>query len=159
MILIAHELRDKADRLRPQPDYRFSSDGCSGGMSWIWRTVFGVPPPWEGCCVVHDWHYWQGGTRADRRDADRELRRCVALCAREYGWGGPVVTMLAWAMWAGVRVFGGPWTAPVLIGFVFTPALLSGHDVIAVGILSFALMSLRYRWGYGWRWPRGYEPE
>ena len=100
MIVIPRDLAERADALSPQPDYRFSSDGCSGLMSWVWRTLFGKGPPWEGCCVVHDFAYWRGGTRADRRAADRALRTCVAAN------GHP---LCAFIMWAGVRIGGVPW--------------------------------------------------
>ena len=100
MILIPSEIVADADAVNPQPDYRFSSDGCSGLMSWAWRTVTGHGPPWEGCCVVHDRAYWAGGTWADRRAADRRLRQCVAAN------GHP---LWAWLMWAGVRIGGTPY--------------------------------------------------
>src|SRR5262249_41676176 len=121
------EIRERAEARSPQPDYRFSSDGCSGGMSWIWRSTTGAPPPWEGCCVVHDFAYWQGGTRADRRAADRALRLCVQRKAGEYALVGfCLVWLLGWIMWLGVRLVGGPY------------------------------LPLHFRWGYGGRWPRGY---
>jgi hypothetical protein len=129
VIFVPRDIAARADACAPQPDYRFSSDGCSGGMSWLWWSATGKPPPWEGCCVVHDFAYWQGGTRADRRAADRALRRCLIATAREYALAGhAVVWCIAWLMWAAVRVGGGPY--------------LPWH----------------YRWGYGWRWPKGYEP-
>lgn len=69
----------------------FISDGCSGGMSvgWSWlaehhpgyRALLGQVPPWEACCVIHDWTYWNGGSTdgyARRLAADTELHRCVA---------------------------------------------------------------------------------
>jgi len=68
----------------------FTSDGCSGGMSvgWSWlaehqphyRALLGQAPPWEACCVIHDWAYWRGGSAdgyARRLAADTELHRCV----------------------------------------------------------------------------------
>jgi len=130
VIFVPHELAARADALSPQPDYRFSSDGCSGGMSWNWRALSGAPPPWEGCCVAHDLAYWQGGTRADRRAADRALRRCVIAKAGDYALIGQcLITALAWIMWATVRLFGGPY------------------------------LPWRFRWGFGWHWPRGYDWE
>ena len=127
MIFVPREIRECADAHSPQPDYRFSSDGCSGGMSWLWRALSGLAPPWEGCCVVHDWHYWQGGTRQDRREVDRDLRRCVIAKGRDYALVGQCLTWLvAWIMWTGVRLAGGPY------------------------------LPVHWRWGYGWRWPRGY---
>ena len=128
MIFVSREIGARADARAPQPDYRFSSDGCSGGMSWLWRALSGAGPPWEGCCVIHDFAYWQGGTRADRREADRALRRCVRANAREYApIGQCLITALAWIMWAGVRLAGGPY------------------------------LPMHWRWGYGWHWPHGYE--
>jgi hypothetical protein len=128
VILVPHEVAARADARAPQPDYRFSSDGCSGGMSWFWRAIIGKPPPWEGCCVAHDWHYWQGGTRADRREADRSLRECVQRQARDYALVGfCLVWCIAWLMWAGVRICGGPY------------------------------LPVHWRWGYGWRYPKGYD--
>jgi hypothetical protein len=100
------------------PDYPFTTDGCSGMMSWLWWTLFGEGPPWEGCCIAHDRAYWMGGTAEQRRVADRQLRECVA--AKGYPFVG-------WIMEKGVRLGGGP------------------------------LWPIHYRWGYGWRWPRGYR--
>jgi hypothetical protein len=130
VIFIPHDIRDEADALIPQPDYRFSSDGCSGGMSWAWRAVTGRGPPWEGCCVTHDRAYWAGGTRDDRRAADRALRRCVIATACEYAlMGERLIIALAWLIWAAVRIGGVPW------------------------------LPTRYRWGFGWHYPRGYDRE
>jgi hypothetical protein len=68
----------------------YTSDGCSGGLStgWNWlaqhdkryAALFGARPPWEACCVIHDWTYWSGGSAegyARRLAADSELHRCV----------------------------------------------------------------------------------
>jgi hypothetical protein len=56
-------------RLRP-----FTTDGCS---------LFPDGNPknktlWLACCEEHDRKYWMGGTKAERLDADLELRACVA---------------------------------------------------------------------------------
>jgi len=92
----------------------FTSDGCSDFPD-------GTPKHktlWLGCCTEHDKAYWQGGTYKERRQADRELQRCVASV------GEPGIAAL---MRAGVRVGGSPcWPT-------------------------------RFRWGYGWPWPRGYR--
>jgi hypothetical protein len=77
----------------------FTTDGCSGGMSRIFRLVFLRAPPWEGCCTTHDQAYWKGGTREDRAEADRGLMVCVTEN------GHPV---LAFLMWAAVRIGGHP---------------------------------------------------
>ncbi len=77
----------------------FTTDGCSGGMSWFWRTFLGHPPPWEGDCVEHDKAYWEGGTKEQRRKAD------LKLCRRVGDKGYPI---LGWLMFAGVYVGGSP---------------------------------------------------
>jgi hypothetical protein len=51
-------------------------DGCSGGMSILWK-MFGKVPPWENCCDIHDQPYFKGGTESERKAADIELRKCV----------------------------------------------------------------------------------
>jgi hypothetical protein len=72
----------------------FETDGCSGGMSTIWRTiavqfpdlaeVHGALPPWEACCEVHDFTYHRAGDATEalasfeaRKQADEALRACV----------------------------------------------------------------------------------
>ena len=72
----------------------FTTDGCSGGMSWSWRVVSdmfpdfeasqGAEPPWENCCVIHDQAYHNAGgatsaedSYAERLAADEALRLCV----------------------------------------------------------------------------------
>jgi hypothetical protein len=99
------------------PDYPFTTDGCSGGMTALWRLFAGRDPPWNGCCVDHDKLYWPGGTAEERRNADARLRACVT------GQGYPT---WAWLMWAAVRIGGHP------------------------------LLPFPWRWGYGWKYPRGY---
>lgn len=99
-------------------DYPFITDGCSGGMSWAWRKIARVDPPWEGDCVNHDLAYHLGGSRRDR------LRVDVVLMCRVAGRGHPFIAI---AMFLAVRVGGHP------------------------------LLPLPWRWGYGWRWPRGYR--
>ena len=74
----------------------FTTDGCSDfpdGTS-THKTL------WLSCCTEHDKAYWQGGTYADRRKADEELRRCVANV------GEPGIAAL---MLAGARVGGSPY--------------------------------------------------
>jgi hypothetical protein len=96
---IPADLLAASDQVEPRPVYRFTSDGCSGGLSIGWRAVFGAPPPFEGCCVGHDFWYWRGGTVEQRASADEGLWRCVA--ATGHPW-------LAWVMWAGVQPGGSP---------------------------------------------------
>lgn len=75
-------------------------DGCSGGMSALWKKIFKSPPPWEGCCDIHDQPYAKGGTVKQRIKADVDLMICVILS------GHPI---LAFVMWAFVRFGGVPW--------------------------------------------------
>ena len=72
----------------------FETDGCSGGLSEVWRLVavrfpdFAAAhqsaPPWETCCVVHDRAYHDASASrdadtsyAERLAADRDLQACV----------------------------------------------------------------------------------
>jgi hypothetical protein len=101
-------------------DYDFTTDGCSGGISWAWRKITGKAPPWEGICVEHDKIYWVGGTIEQRRAADRQLMSALTLA------GHPI---LAFVFWIGVRFGGHP------------------------------LLPTPWRWGYGWKYPRGYTKQ
>ncbi len=76
----------------PLPPHTFESDGCS-----CWPDG-----DWLECCVKHDLVYWQGGTREERKDADRELGQCVTEK------GHPIVGQV---MFLGVRM-GGVWWLP-----------------------------------------------
>lgn len=78
----------------------FTTDGCSGGMSWFWRLVFRHPPPWEGACIEHDKRYWEGGTANDRQQADLDLEE--AVIAKGY-------PHLAAVMYYAIRIGGHPW--------------------------------------------------
>lgn len=84
---------------KPMPKEPFTTDGCSAGMSWIFRRVLRQPPPWEHACITHDMAYWQGGTAAERSHADRLLM--VRVCLNGY----PVIAFL---MWLAVRIGGHP---------------------------------------------------
>lgn len=97
---------------RPRPNIKpvqeFTTDGCSGGMSWFWQTF--IKPitrqdlPWRGCCVEHDWAYWKGGSSEERRQADLKLAACVAVN------GYPFIAAL---MYYAVRMGGAPyWPFP-----------------------------------------------
>ena len=73
----------------------FESDGCTLAPD-LWFTE---------CCIAHDLAYFQGGTPADRKDADDKLYRCL----REHH-----TIILAWVYWAAVRAMGHKfWPAPV----------------------------------------------
>lgn len=77
---------------------RFETDGCSGGMSTLWRglagqfpdlaAVHGNRPPWESCCEAHDRIYHVAGRARDadqsyeaRLAADEALNACVVQSA------------------------------------------------------------------------------
>ncbi len=56
----------------------FTTDGCSGGMSWVWMKLFKTETPWENCCIIHDKAYWRGSSDpVCRKEADLKLRECV----------------------------------------------------------------------------------
>ncbi len=76
----------------PKPPNDFKSDGCS---------LF-PDGDWVECCVVHDFAYWIGGTRGERKNADATLRQCVV------DKGHPKTAGL---MYYGVRL-GGVWWLP-----------------------------------------------
>lgn len=108
----------------------FTSDGCSGFMSVLWRWVLRNPPPWEGCCEIHDRAYWQGGDISLRLDADIALMQCVRANGHPH-----------WAviMFIAVRI-GGMWWLPF-------PSLRKKN-----GRWVFSLNEVR--WGYGFPYPK-----
>lgn len=122
-----------AEGARPAP---FVSDGCSGGMSAIWREAgirfpqVGDSPPWEACCIAHDRAYHSAGGVATaeasfeaRLDADRSLRACAAAA-------GPDTDVLAEAMYLAVRAGGGPCSGlPWRWGYGLPPCHLAATPV------------------------------
>ena len=139
------ELREKPDTVQ----IRFESDGCSGGLSEVWRLgaerfpgfakVHESAPPWESCCVIHDRAYYDGAEAPDaetsfdaRLEADRRLELCVAEMgvsrrdelAEIYGIRPDQVetaySTIGSAMFWAVRFGGGPCTGlPWRWGFGF----------------------------------------
>ena len=99
------ELETTAARVCPlTPDEMltpvFVSNGCS-----VWPDG----KDYLGCCVQHDLAYWCGGSVAARREADRNLRECVAGQSRGLN---------AWLMYLGTRFGGHPlWPMPWRWGF------------------------------------------
>lgn len=92
----ARAVAERADRACPRPaserpPHSFTTDGCS---------MF-PDDGWVECCVDHDIQYWCGGSRGDRRTADRRLRECVA---------DHKPAALGWLMWGGSRIGGIPWS-------------------------------------------------
>jgi hypothetical protein len=76
---------------RPVPEIReFKSNGCS------------LFPDGEyfGCCFVHDFAYWAGGTFDERRTADRLMRNCIMEVST-----GRTRAIFMWGM---ARIFGFP---------------------------------------------------
>ena len=141
--LWAHErLIRAAEGVEQSP---FVSDGCSGGMSALWRELsvrfpaaaegWGERPPWEGCCIAHDRAYHNaGGARTaeesfySRLGADRALRACVS--EYELQRGTRDAAALAEAMYVAVRAGGGPCTGlPWRWGYGY-PACHLGNALI-----------------------------
>lgn len=90
-------------------DYLFATDGCSGGMSWVWKKLTGNPPPWESACIEHDRAYHKGGTRSARKAADLKLAADVTMSGHPY---------IAVAMYGAVRIGGHPlWPFPWRWGY------------------------------------------
>ncbi|MGK0309304.1 MAG: hypothetical protein ACJAT5_000371 [Lentimonas sp.] len=75
----------------------FTSDGCSlfPDRSLIENI------DWCECCLEHDVAYWQGGTKAQRLEADEKLRDCVLEKTGNQA--------LAETMYQGVRFGGNPY--------------------------------------------------
>jgi hypothetical protein len=80
-----------------QPLQPFTTDGCSlfPDRSLISKS------DWCSCCLAHDLSYWQGGTEAERLNADQALRSCVRHTSGD--------EKLADLMFVGVRAGGGPY--------------------------------------------------
>ena len=124
----------------------FTTDGCSGGMSFFYREykklkysfnqlkwsfilydieMLKEQPkaedlllPWHEDCVEHDYAYWSGGSAEDRKFADQVLRDKVT----ERGY-----SFIANCMYYAVRVGGVPW------------------------------MPLPWRWGFGHKFYKPYD--
>lgn len=140
MQLLADVQADPHNRLA-----RFTTDGCSGGLSDGWRLLakalpgfehkFGNKPPYESCCIQHDRAYWRGETSQGykkRKQADSALRQCVLEFgkthrdefAQQFHLPANIIEnnfrIVAALMYRAVRVGGMPCTG------------------------------LPWRWGYGW---------
>lgn len=95
----------------PAGDLPIIINGCSGGFSKFYRLAFSRMPSCESCCDLHDLHYQLGGSRAARKAADVELRKCAMQAGlfpagisgkarRVWRW------LRAWIMYGAVRAFG-----------------------------------------------------
>lgn len=72
-----------------QPDFIFTTDGCSRAPD----------NGWVACCIAHDIPYWCGGSEADREAADQFLKRCV----------NKRVDVIGSLFYVGVLAGGSPW--------------------------------------------------
>jgi hypothetical protein len=99
----------RANTLKP-----FITDGCS---LWIDGTPE-QPNLWRHCCVTHDLAYWQGGTKLQRQQADKEILACVKQAQvpgmakyiyTNVRWGGGPYWMSAYRWGYGWNYFDGAW--------------------------------------------------
>lgn len=74
----------------------FITDGCS----FYPESISFEPGSIQLCCIQHDFRYWLGGTKEERLQADRELKRCLMA----YSISRPMVSLI----YRSVRIFGGP---------------------------------------------------
>ena len=72
-------------------------DGCSGGVSWFYRKFLRREVSFLYCCDEHDLAYEEGGSKDDRRLADRRFRECMKESGRPFK---------AWLFWVFVRAGG-----------------------------------------------------
>ncbi len=93
----------------------FTTDGCS----IVPDGTFTNKTKWQKCCISHDIQYWAGGTKQERKEADKALGQCISDIQNE---------VIGTLYNVGVRILGGP-----------------NQDT-------------SYRWGYGWKYNRGYKP-
>ncbi len=100
-----------AQGYEPSP---FTTDGCSGGLSLLWRQLSqsGNGPPFEHCCIRHDRSYHAAGQARDpvqsyraRLDADQSLRRCVETQLQD---NPSLARTVSKAVYGAVRFAGGP---------------------------------------------------
>jgi len=88
------------------PPRAFTTDGCSASPD----------RDWGDCCVEHDIAYWCGGSKEDRRAADRRLVACVEAKGHSKSWanfmrlvvgaGGQPQSPMPWRWaygWSGIR--------------------------------------------------------
>lgn len=113
-----------------EPIKLFTSDGCSGFISFFWCKFLNKKTPWEECCIYHDKQYWQGGELRLRKIADKKFRRCVIMSG--YFWWG-------WIMYLGVRIGGLPWIPFPSVRKVSGKWIFAWDGV---------------RWGYGFNYPK-----
>ena len=75
----------------------FDTDGCT----IVPDGTFSNPTKWNKCCLRHDVAYWKGGTRSERKVADKLFRSCL----EDFG-----THSIAFLYYYGVRVGGSPYS-------------------------------------------------
>lgn len=138
---------------------KFTTDGCSGGLSSVWTVVadqfpdfskaHGQEPPWEKCCVVHDMAYHSAGASTapeqsfvNRAEADQALRDCVVRTGKDrlseiaelYATDTDMVERayraIADAMYLAVRLGGGPCSGmPWRWGYGYRQCFITASDL------------------------------
>jgi hypothetical protein len=138
---------------------KFTSDGCSGGLSSAWMVVsdqfpefakaHGSQPPWEVCCVIHDITYHSAGASLipeesfeNRLKADEALRDCVVRTgksrlseiAERYGMDVDTIARayrtIASAMYLAVRLGGAPCSGmPWRWGYGYRQCFVNATDL------------------------------
>ena len=148
-----------AVKVRPNAKLsKFSTDGCSGGLSVGWdylgsavtkfQSAHGTQPPWENCCVAHDRLYHAAGTShgdevesyTARLQADIGLKSCV----REVGNSRTNQLSDAYGL-------SGKETAAIY-------KQISELMFLAVRLGGMPCSGLSWRWGFGWPSCRSIEP-
>ena len=86
-------------------------NGCSGGLSWIYKLALGQEPSCEQCCNAHDLRYFVGKAEGTRKEADQKLRDSSRTVGKfPSGWKGTFRKVWrwfrAWVMYIAVRLFG-----------------------------------------------------
>ena len=82
------------------------ADGCSGVLDWL--PLVGNMRP---ACVKHDKAYYFGGTKADKRKADQELKEDIKALSGLFAW------LCAYLRFLAVRKFANSafnWSGPGL---------------------------------------------
>lgn len=110
--IYSKEVLDLADKHGiSHEDLPIIIDGCSGGLSWIYKLALGQAPSCEQCCNAHDLRYFIGKVEGTRKQADQKLRdSSKAIGYFPDGWKGTVRKVWrwfrAWVMYIAVRLFG-----------------------------------------------------
>ena len=128
----------------------FTTDGCSGGLTIGWeylaeqidgiREYHGIRPPWEDCCIAHDWPYHAGAATDATAEESFEARKQADL-----------------ALLACVVETGNTRTAELSSEYDVSPATVHTlYSTIAelmyraVRVGGVPCSGLPWRWGYGW---------